>query len=99
VSKCWRSVSKDVPIIGTNGARSAEDVVRFLLSGARAVELASAAIINGLQIFPEIITGIRSYCERKHILQLQELIGKAADCGLAYNEIPTQANQRFPWDV
>jgi hypothetical protein len=51
------------------------------------------------KFFQEIITGIRSYCERKHILQLQELIGKAADCGLAYNEIPAQANQRFPWDV
>jgi hypothetical protein len=63
------------------------------------VELASAAIINGLQIFPEIITGIRSYCERKYILQLQELVGKAADGSLAYNEIPVQANQRFPWDV
>jgi len=99
VSKCWRSVSKDVPIIGTNGARSAEDVVRFLLSGARAVELASAAIINGLQIFPEILTGIRGYCERKQIQRLQELIGKAADCSLAYSEIPENANQRFPWEV
>jgi dihydroorotate dehydrogenase len=99
VSKCWRSVSKDVPIIGTNGARSAEDVVRFLLSGARAVELASAAITNGLQIFPDIIAGIHIYCERKHIQQLQELIGKAADCSLAYSEIPAKTNQRFPWDV
>jgi dihydroorotate dehydrogenase len=99
VSKCWKSVSKDVPIIGTNGARSAEDVVRFLLSGARAVELASAAITNGLQIIPEVISGIRSYCERKHILQLQELIGKAADCSLAYSEIPANTDQTFPWDV
>jgi dihydroorotate dehydrogenase len=48
----------------------AEDVIRFLLSGARAVELASAAIINGLQILPQIISGIRSYCERKEILKL-----------------------------
>jgi dihydroorotate dehydrogenase len=99
VSKCWRSVSRDVPIIGTSGARSAEDVVRFLLSGARAVELASAAITNGLQVFPEIIAGIRSYCERKHILLLKELVGKAADYGLAYNEIPAKQNQRFPWDA
>ncbi len=63
------------------------------------MELASAAIINGLQIFPEIITGIRSYCERKHILQLQYLVGKAADGSLAYSEIPAKANQRSPWDV
>lgn len=99
ISKCWRNVSKDVPIIGTNGARSTEDVLRFLLSGARAVELASAAITNSLQIFPEIIAGIRSYCERKGILRLQELVGKAADCSLAYSQIPAKANARFPWNI
>jgi len=99
VSKCWRNVSKEVPIIGTNGARSAEDVVRFLLSGARAVELASAAIINGLQIFPEIITGIRSYCERKDIVHVQELVGRAADSTLTYDEIPYNENNFFPWKI
>jgi hypothetical protein len=39
-----RNVSREVPIIGPNGARSGGDVLRFLLSGARAVELASALI-------------------------------------------------------
>jgi hypothetical protein len=57
------------------------------------------AITNGLQVFPEIIAGICSYCERKRILQLQELVGKAADSGFAYNEIPAKANKRFPWDA
>ena len=99
VSKCWRNVTKEIPIIGTNGARSAEDVVRFLLSGARAVELASVAITNGIQVFEEILAGICSYCERKGVPQLQELIGKAADCSLTYGEIPAQANQRFPWNT
>jgi dihydroorotate dehydrogenase (NAD+) catalytic subunit len=99
VSKCWRNVSKEVPIIGTNGARSAEDVLRFLLSGARAVELASAVITNGVQIFPEMLAGIQSYCERKNVLQVQDLIGKAADCSLAYSDIPAKANQRFPWEL
>jgi dihydroorotate dehydrogenase len=99
VSKCWRNVTKEVPIIGTNGARSAEDVVRFLLSGARAVELASVAITNGIQVFEEILAGIRSYCERKNVPQLQDLIGKAADCSLTYGEIPAQTNQRFPWNT
>jgi len=47
VSKTWRNFSLEFPIIGTNGAGPAADVLRFLLSGARAVELASAAITNG----------------------------------------------------
>jgi len=52
-----------------------------------------------VQIFPEILSGIRSYCERKQILQLHDLIGKAADSTLTYGEIPAKANQRFPWEV
>jgi dihydroorotate dehydrogenase len=99
ISKCWRNVSREVPIIGTNGARSAEDVVRFLLSGARAVELASAVITNGVQIFPEILTGIHDYCERKSVHRLHELIGKAAAAGLTYGEINAKEKPHFPWCV
>jgi dihydroorotate dehydrogenase (NAD+) catalytic subunit len=99
ISKCWRNVSKEVPIIGTNGARSAEDIVRFLLSGARAVELASVVITNGVQIFPAMLDALRNYCERKDIFQLQELVGRAADSTLTYGEIPFKEKQLFPWNI
>jgi len=100
VSKCWRNVSRQkIPIIGTNGARSAEDVVRFLLSGAQAVELASVAITNGPQIFEELLAGILSYCERMQISSIQDLIGKAADSTLTYDEIQRKPTLSFPWDL
>lgn len=98
VSKCWRNVSKTVPIIGTNGARSADDVLRFLLSGARAVELASAAIADGPQIFSELIADLASYCERKRIVHLDEMVGRAADAALTYSEIPVLERKNYPWD-
>lgn len=99
VSKCWRNVSKQkVPIIGTNGARSPEDVVRFLLSGAHAVELASLAITNGPQIFEELLAGLVNYCERMQISKIQDLVGKAADSTLTYDEIPPKPTLSFPWD-
>ena len=97
VSKAWRNVSREVPIIGTNGARSAEDVIRFLLSGARAVELASAAITNGPKTFSTIIDDLRSYCERKQIASISELIGKAADAALTYDQISPKAKKHYPW--
>jgi dihydroorotate dehydrogenase len=97
VSKAWRNVTREVPIIGTNGARSGEDVVRFLLSGARAVELASAAITNGPKIFSTIIDDLRSYCERKKIAQVAGLIGKAADAALTYDQIRPKAIKEYPW--
>ncbi len=98
VSKAWRNLSRRVPIIGTNGARSAGDVLRFLLSGARAVEMASAAITNGPGVFREIIDELRSYCERKQISRLEEIVGRAADKARSYDQIETRERSRFPWE-
>ena len=98
VSKCWRNVSKTVPIMGTNGARTTEDVLRFLLSGARAVELASAVLTNGPKIFTQMIAELEQYCERKKIARLSDLAGKAADTTLTYSELPTLFRQHYPWE-
>lgn len=98
VSKAWRNVSREVPIIGTNGARSASDVLRFLLSGARAVEFASAAISNGPRIFSEILDQLQAYCRRKQISRIDELVGKAADAALTYAQINARAVAKYPWE-
>ncbi|MFL6387128.1 MAG: dihydroorotate dehydrogenase [Terriglobales bacterium] len=98
VSKAWRNVSQDIPIIGTNGARSANDILRFLLSGARAVEITSAAITNGPGIFSEILAELDSYCERKQIARLAELVGKAADAALTYDQIIPRNPGKYPWE-
>lgn len=99
VSKCWRSVSRTVPIIGTNGARSANDVIRFLLSGARAVELASAVMTNGPQVFTEIVADLQRYCERKCIMRLADLVGIAADRALSYADLPEASRkEHYPWE-
>ena len=97
VSKAWRNVTREIPIIGTNGVRLAEDVIRFLLSGARAVELASAAITNGAKIFATIIDDLHSYCERKQIAHISELIGRAADAALTYDQISPKPGKEYPW--
>lgn len=99
VSKCWRNVSKAIPIIGTNGARSADDVIRFLLSGARGVELASAVMTDGPQVFTEIVAELQRYCERKRITGLAELVGKAAEQALSYADLPEGSRQGYyPWE-
>ena len=97
VSKAWRNVTREVPIIGTNGARSAEDVIRFLLSGACAVEIASAAVTNGPKIFSTIIDDLHSYCARKQPARISELIGKAADAALTYDQISPKPVKEYPW--
>jgi len=98
VSKCRRNVSREIPIIGTNGARYAEDVLRFLLSGARAVELASVVMTNGPRIFVQMLEQLGQYCSRKNISHLEELIGKAADAAATYAELPVISRPGYPWD-
>src|SRR6185312_1791034 len=98
VSKCWRNVTRDIPIIGTNGARSADDVLRFLLSGARAVELASLVISNGPEVLREMIAEIEHYCERKKVGSLPQLVGKADDAALTYGELPVISRGSYPWE-
>jgi dihydroorotate dehydrogenase len=98
ISKCWRNLSREVPIIGTNGARYADDVVRFLLSGARAVEMASVVMTNGPQVFRSMISDLEQYCERKKLTRLEEIIGRAADAAASYAELPVIERSAYPWD-
>lgn len=48
----------DVPLIGTNGARTATDVRRFLAAGARAVEVVTALWIGGPAVLRELVDGV-----------------------------------------
>lgn len=98
VSKAWRNISRDVPIVGTNGARSTDDVVRFLLSGARAVEMASIVLTNEPHAFTEMLAELERYCRRKDIIRIEQLIGRAADGALTYGELPVIARESYPWE-
>ena len=99
VSKCWRALSHDVPLIGTNGARSSDDIVRFLLSGAHAVELASLVLTNGPSVFTEMISSLANYGQRKNILRLSDIVGKAADSSTSYGSLPMTTRSSYPWDT
>ena len=42
-----KAIGGDKPLIGINGAQTGLDVVRFMLSGASAVEIASPVMVYG----------------------------------------------------
>jgi dihydroorotate dehydrogenase len=98
VSKCWRRFPHSVPIIGTNGARCAEDVIRFLLSGARAVEFASLVLTHGPHVFSTILAELHRYGERKGITHLASIVGKAANAAQTYSEFSSETPPLFPWE-
>jgi len=66
----------DLPIIGIGGISNSEDAIEFLLAGASAVEVGTAALINPL-VMLEIIQGIEKYLGQQGYSSLEEIIGLA----------------------
>lgn len=107
VSKCHLALPPGTPIVGTNGARDGDDVIRFLLSGASAVELASAVLIRGPTVLTHTVEGVASYVERHRLPGTAALIGAAARASRTYAELselsqncdPPGAGVDFPWRV
>lgn len=98
VSKCWLALPPEVPIIGTNGARCGDDVVRFLLAGARAVEFASLVLTHGPGVFTEMLESLIDYGKRKNISRISDLVGKAANSSKSYQSLPPMRYSSYPWD-
>jgi dihydroorotate dehydrogenase len=97
ISKCWRDLPRDIPIVGTNGIRNSDDVIRCILSGARAVEIASLVLTEGPSVFTAFEQHLRQYCERKQFSRLAELVGRAADQAVAYADLPPVKRHAYPW--
>lgn len=64
----------DIPIIGIGGIMNASDALEFLIAGASAVQIGTANFINPA-ISIEIIEGMKDYCEKNGIEDIQDIIG------------------------
>lgn len=83
VSKTRLALGPDVPLIGTNGARTAADVLRFLASGARAVEVVTALWVDGPGVLAELVTGVEAYLSGR-----PGFVGSALAGAREYADIP-----------
>ena len=87
LAQARKRVGADFPLLGTNGARDGLDVVRFLLAGARAVEMTSAVMAGGFGVVTQSVQQIADYLARTGGT-VEELIGLAADRQLGYGVQP-----------
>ena len=101
VSLYWVSktaaADPDTPIIGTGGARSGADVARFLLSGARAVELASAVMLRGPSVLSDCVHQLRAVLEEGGFHRVADTIGHAVGQAHSYVDIPEQDKPVRAW--
>ena len=50
-----KKAEPSLTVIGVGGIQSADDIIEFLLAGASAVQMLSAALIKGKQLYEKII--------------------------------------------
>jgi dihydroorotate dehydrogenase (NAD+) catalytic subunit len=77
--RCVWEISEAVnlPIIGCGGITSWRDAVEFLLAGASALEIGTAVMSHGIDVYGEIAEGISSYLAENGYKDIKEIIGLA----------------------
>lgn len=64
----------EIPVIGMGGISNAEDVLMFLMAGARLVEIGTANFIEP-RIMPRIIEELKIYVEKEGLSSIEDIIG------------------------
>lgn len=64
-----------IPIIGVGGILDGNDVIEFLLAGARAVQIGTGVLLQGPTIFKQICRQLVQYIKSHEINNLEPLIG------------------------
>src|SRR3954452_16832592 len=85
VAKTRLALGREVPLVGTNGARDGLDVARFLLAGASAVQVASSVISEGFGAITRMSEELAAYLERQGV-NARDVVGEAADSSISYEE-------------
>ncbi len=67
----------DIPIIGVGGISNFEDVVEFLFAGAKAVQIGTAIMNEGVEIFNTINKDLEEFLNKKGFKSIDEMIGLA----------------------
>lgn len=100
VSKSHLALPAGYPLIGTNGARDGDDVLRFLLSGASAVQLASAILLRGASVLTEAVGRVEEYLADRQVARVDALVGLAARAARSYADLVDERGPlpgRPPW--
>lgn len=87
VSKAYKSFSSEMRLCGTNGARSSEDIIRFLLSGASFVAMTTAFWINGPEYAGRLVGELKYFMDSRGISHVSDLIGISVGRAREYSEI------------
>lgn len=66
-----------LPIMGVGGIMNYQDVVEFLYAGANCVQIGTAIMYHGLDVFREITSDLEKFMTRKGYQKVEEMVGLA----------------------
>lgn len=69
-----KKAEPSLTVIGVGGIQSADDVIEFLLAGASGVQMLSAALLKGKQLYQKIIEDLPKKLEKYGFKSVQEVI-------------------------
>lgn len=69
-----KQAEPSLTVIGVGGIASADDVIEFLLAGASACQMLSAALLKGKQLYQKIIDDLPKALEKYGFSSVQEVI-------------------------
>lgn len=80
--------SVNIPVIGVGGISSGKEAIKMIMAGARAVQVCTAAIIQGTEIYGKIVNEMALFMDEHGYASLKDLRG------LAQREKRDEANYR-----
>ncbi|MBS3815799.1 MAG: 4Fe-4S binding protein [Hadesarchaea archaeon] len=77
--RCVADIARtvDIPVVGVGGINKERDVVEFIMAGATAVELCTAAITRGAKVYGLIADGLTKFMKSKQYDSIEEFRGEA----------------------
>jgi dihydroorotate dehydrogenase (NAD+) catalytic subunit len=72
VYECRQAVR--IPVIGIGGIMTAEDALEFIIAGATAVQVGTAAFVDPF-VWSKLVEGVQSYLARHRVARIADLVG------------------------
>ncbi|MDH4334244.1 MAG: nitronate monooxygenase [Chloroflexota bacterium] len=81
--RCVRDIARavDLPVIGVGGITRGTDVVEFLMAGASAVQVCTAAILRGPSVFGRLAKELDTWLDAHGHASVTEVVGSALTRG------------------
>ncbi|MEM1514234.1 MAG: dihydroorotate dehydrogenase [Candidatus Thermoplasmatota archaeon] len=79
--RCVYEIAKnfDLPVVGVGGIMNAEDVIEYMMAGARAVQIGAGIYYKGERIFKEICKDLEKWLEKNGYTRIEDIVGIAIE--------------------